>query len=86
MQYEKTDDMRVRFFSSQPGKCANVESACTRRLLRKKCLHFSELFEKVDGQLQRPLRVARLHEPMLRPREQDELRPLFLRELLGDDR
>ncbi len=49
MQYEKTDDMRVRFFSSQPGKCANVVSACTRLLLRKKCLHFSELFKKFDG-------------------------------------
>ena len=86
MQSEKNGGVYVSFFSSQTGKCANVVSACTRLLLRKKCLHFSELFEKVDGQLQRPLRVARLHEPMLRPREQDELRPLFLGELLGDDR
>lgn len=23
MKFEKTGDMRVRFFSSQPGKCAN---------------------------------------------------------------
>ena len=29
MKFEKTGDMRVRFFSSQPGKCANEESACT---------------------------------------------------------
>ena len=32
--------MRVSFFSSQPGKCANIVSACTRLLSSIKCLHF----------------------------------------------
>ena len=39
-QSEKTGDMRVSFFSSQTGKCANAVSACTRLLSSKKCLDF----------------------------------------------
>ena len=40
VKFEKTGDMRVSFFSYQPGKCANKVSACTRLLSSIKCLHF----------------------------------------------